>query len=121
MTRRHSKLQEDTYFRLMTILQENPDITQRELAEKMNVSVGRINYCLKALMGKGWVKMQNFSNSKNKFGYIYMLTPIGLVEKAAITTSFLKRKLKEYESLRLEIERLKNDCGHQVDIHRKID
>ena len=69
MTSRQAQIQEDTYFRVMRILQENPDLTQRELAEKLGVSVGGLNYCLKALMDKGWVKMQNFQNSKNKFKY----------------------------------------------------
>ena len=69
MTSRQAQLQEDTYFRVMRILQENPDLTQRELAEKLGVSVGGLNYCLNALMDRGWVKMQNFQNSKNKFKY----------------------------------------------------
>ncbi len=68
MTSRQAKLQEDTYFRVMRILRENPDLTQRELPEKMCISVGGLNYCLKALMEKGLVKMKNFATSKNKFG-----------------------------------------------------
>jgi len=98
--------QEDTYFRVLRILKENPDLTQRELAEKLGVSVGSLNYCLKALIEKGWIKMQNFSQSKNKFGYVYILTPQGISEKAALTSNFLKRKLSEYEALKLEIESL---------------
>jgi EPS-associated MarR family transcriptional regulator len=101
-----SQSQEDTYFRVLRILKENPDLTQRELAEKLGVSVGSLNYCLKALIEKGWIKMQNFSQSKNKFGYVYILTPKGISEKAALTSNFLKRKLSEYESLKLEIESL---------------
>ena len=69
MTSRQAKIQEDTHFRIMRILQENPDLTQRELAEKLGMSVGGLNYCLNALIDKGLVKMQNFSNSKNKFKY----------------------------------------------------
>lgn len=110
MTSRQAKLQEDTYFRVMRILQENPDLTQRELAEKLGVSVGGLNYCLKALVEKGLVKMQNFSQSKNKFGYVYILTPSGMAEKAAITHRFLQRKMEEYEALKAEIEALKNEC-----------
>jgi len=106
MTSRQAKLQEDTYFRVMRLLEENPDLTQRELAEKLGISVGGLNYCLKALMEKGLVKMKNFANSKNKFGYVYVLTPSGMAEKAAITQRFLKRKMEEYEALRAEIERL---------------
>ncbi len=98
--------QEDTYFRVLRALNENPDLTQRELAQKLGVSVGSLNYCLKALIEKGWVKMQNFSQSKHKFGYVYILTPTGIAEKAALTSNFLKRKLVEYEALKVEIESL---------------
>ncbi len=107
MTSRQANLQEDTYFRVMRILQENPDLTQRELAEKLGISVGGLNYCIKALMEKGWVKMRNFANSKNKFGYVYVLTPSGMAEKAAITNGFLRRKMGEYEALKAEIEALR--------------
>lgn len=110
MTSRQAKLQEDTYFRVMRILQDNPDLTQRELAERLGVSVGGLNYGLKALMEKGLVKMQNFANSKNKFGYVYVLTPRGMSEIAALTSRFLKRKMEEYEALKLEIEALKGEC-----------
>jgi EPS-associated MarR family transcriptional regulator len=109
MTSRQAKLQEDTYFRVMRILQENPDLTQRELAEKLGISVGGLNYCMKALMEKGMVKMKNFANSKNKFGYVYVLTPTGMAEKAAITHRFLQRKMDEYEALKAEIEALRSE------------
>ena len=111
MTSRQAKLQEDTYFRVMRLLQENPDLTQRELAQKLGVSVGGLNYCLKALMQKGLVKMQNFQQSKNKFGYVYLLTPKGMAERAALTNQFLKRKMEEYDALKAEIELLKEDTG----------
>ncbi len=103
---KQTRSQQDTYFRVLRALNENPDLTQRELAQKLGVSVGSLNYCLKALIEKGWVKMQNFSQSKNKFGYVYILTPRGMAEKAALTGNFLKRKLFEYESLKAEIESL---------------
>jgi EPS-associated MarR family transcriptional regulator len=106
MTSRQAKLQEDTYFRVMRILQDNPDLTQRELAEKLGISVGGLNYCLKALMEKGLVKMKNFANSKNKFGYVYVLTPQGVTEKTVLTGRFLKRKMVEYELLKAEIDAL---------------
>lgn len=109
MASRQSKIQEDTYFRVMRILQETPDITQRELAEKLGVSVGGLNYCLKALMEKGLVKMQNFAHSKNKFGYVYVLTPFGISEKTALARRFLKRKMEEYKALKVEIETLKSE------------
>lgn len=111
MTSRQSRIQEDTYFRVMRILEENPDLTQRELAEKLGVSVGALNYCLKALTEKGWVKMQSFNQSKNKFGYVYLLTPRGILEKTSLTSAFLRRKLEEYEALKSEIESLKSEVS----------
>jgi EPS-associated MarR family transcriptional regulator len=93
----------------MCLLEENPDLTQRELAQFLGVSVGCVNYCLGALVDKGWVKMKNFEHSKNKFGYIYVLTPNGLFEKTLITQRYLQRKMDEYEVLKLEIEALKKE------------
>ncbi len=109
MPPRQTSIQEDTRFRILRILQENPDLTQRELAERLGISVGGLNYCLKALKEKGLVKMKNFADSKNKFGYIYVLTPVGLAEKAAITHRFLQRKIEEYEALKAEIEALRSE------------
>jgi EPS-associated MarR family transcriptional regulator len=97
----------------MRILQENPDLTQRELAEKLGVSLGGINYCLSSLKEKGWVKMQNFAKSKNKFGYVYVLTPSGVAEKATLTSRFLKRQMAEYEALKVEIEALQEKSDWQ--------
>lgn len=120
MTSRRNDLQEDTNFRVMRLLQENPDLTQRELAEKLGVSVGGLNYCLKALMEKGMVKMQNFTHSKNKFGYVYVLTPRGIAEKAKLTSNFLKRKMEEYEALKAEIDILKSESVHvKIDLIRE--
>lgn len=116
MTSRQAKLQEDTCFRVMRILQQNPDLTQRELAEKLGISLGGLNYCLRALIEKGLVKMKNFTNSKNKFGYVYVLTPTGIAEKAVIAHRFLQRKMDEYEALEAEIKILKiefNSSDHQ--------
>jgi len=110
MTSRQAKIQEDTHFRIMRILQDNPDLTQRELADKLGMSVGGLNYCLNALIDKGFVKMANFSKSKNKFKYVYLLTPQGIAEKVALTSRFLKRKMEEYEALKAEIEALKSEC-----------
>ena len=111
MTSRRSKIQEDTYFRVLRILHEKPDITQREIANLLGVSTSGLNYCLNALIDKGWVKVHNFSESKNKFGYVYLLTPSGISEKAALTGRFLKRKLKEYEEMRAEIESLRSEVS----------
>lgn len=113
MTSRQAKLQEDTYFRVMGILQVNPDLTQRELAGKLGISVGGLNYCLKALIEQGLVKMRNFASSKNKFGYVYVLTPTGMAEKAAITHRFLQRKIDEYEALKAEIETLRSEVNKE--------
>lgn len=107
MPSRRAQLQEDTHFRVLRMLQDNPDLTQREIAERLGLSASGLNYCLKALIDKGWVKVQNFSQSKNKFGYIYVLTPLGAAEKVALTTRFLRRKMQEYVALQKEIEGLR--------------
>ena len=91
----------------MRLLGDNPDMTQRELAEALGVSLGAANYCLKALADKGWVKLESFQSNPNKLGYLYLLTPQGLAAKAQLTARFLRRKLVEYEHLRAEIEVLK--------------
>lgn len=102
-------LQEDISFRVMRILHDQPDTTQRELAGQLGISLGGINYCLRALSDKGLVKMVNFANSKNKFGYVYVLTPSGIVEKATLTKRFLERKMQEHEALRAEIDTLQSE------------
>ena len=81
-------------------------MTQREIAQLLGVSTSGLNYCLHALINKGWVKIHNFSESKNKFGYVYLLTPSGIAEKASLAGRFFQRKLLEYEVLRAEIESL---------------
>ncbi len=93
------------------MLQDNPDMTQREIAEKLGISTSGLNYCLKALINKGWVKMQNFSQSKNKFGFIYILTPKGLAHKAILTGLFSQRKMSEFEALKAEIKRLQSKAA----------
>lgn len=113
MTSRQAKLQEDTNFRVMKLLQDNADLNQRELAKELGISLGCVNYYLNSLMEKGSIKTQNFSQSKNKFGYIYLLTPTGIAEKAALTSRFLKRKLEEYKALKAEIEALTQEISEQ--------
>ena len=100
-------LQEDIQFQVLRRLYETPDVSQRTLAKELGISLGSINFCFQALVDKGWVKMQNFSQSKHKMGYVYLLTPAGIAEKSVLTARFLKRKLEEYETLRVEIEQLK--------------
>jgi EPS-associated MarR family transcriptional regulator len=111
MTSRRSKLQEDTYFRVLRILQDRPDLTQREIALLLGVSTSGLNYCLNALIDKGWVKVHNFSESKNKFKYVYLLTPSGVAEKASLTGRFLQRKLKEFEEIKAEIESIRSEVS----------
>jgi EPS-associated MarR family transcriptional regulator len=109
MTSRRAKLHEDTNFRLMRILEVNPDLSQREMGKALGISFGGINYCLNALVAKGLVKIENFSQNQSKFGYVYLLTPSGIAEKAALTSVFLKRKMEEYEALKVEIATLRSE------------
>jgi EPS-associated MarR family transcriptional regulator len=100
---------EDIDFRVMRLLQAKPETSQRELAQALGISLGGINYCLKALMTQGWIKIQNFNHSSNKLGYAYVLTPRGISRKAELAGRFLKRKMEEYEALRTEIESLRSE------------
>jgi len=86
------------------------------MSRELGVSLGKANYCLRALLGKGFVKVQNFRNSTNKRGYVYLLTPEGVAAKAALTRQFLARKREEYDALRLEVERLEWECEGVVEI-----
>lgn len=103
-------LQEEMRYRLLKYLEENPDASQRQLARQLGVSLGKVNYCLKALIAKGLVKAARFKNNPNKRSYAYLLTPKGVEEKAAITYQFLKRKLREHEVLEREIEELRREA-----------
>ena len=98
-----SKLQEDARFRILMLLEDNPEMSQRELAEAAGVSIGGANYVLNALIDKGLVKLGNFSAAPDKRRYAYILTRKGIAEKAALTRNFLKRKMDEYEALKAEI------------------
>jgi len=97
-------------YRLLKTLHENPSLSQRELAREMGISLGKANYCLRALTSKGLLKAENFRNSQNKSAYLYKLTPKGIEEKARVTYRFLKRKLREHEELKQEIEELAREC-----------
>jgi EPS-associated MarR family transcriptional regulator len=96
-------------YKIFKIIELNPDISQRELADKLGVSLGKANYCLKALIDKGMLKATNFRNSRNKRAYLYKLTPKGIEEKANVTARFLKRKIQEYELLQAEIKQIRNE------------
>lgn len=111
MTTRLRKQQEDTNFRILRKLEENPHLTQRELAKSLGLSLGGLNYCLQALLDKGVVKMHNFQTSQRKVAYAYLLTPSGITEKAALTGRFLKRKMEEYEALKAEIDALQREAA----------
>ncbi|HSP16255.1 MAG TPA: MarR family EPS-associated transcriptional regulator [Thermoanaerobaculia bacterium] len=98
-------------YRLLRYVEEHPHASQRELARELGVSVGKLNYCLRALIEKGWVKMRNFRKSANKLAYAYFLTPKGIEEKVSVTSAFLQRKIAEYEALSGEIERLSKELA----------
>ena len=98
---------EERNLSVLRLLQENPEMSQRELAAELGVSLGAANYCLKALVDKGWVKLENFQKNPKKLGYLYLLTPMGIAAKTTLTGRFLRRKLSEYEELKAEIEILK--------------
>jgi EPS-associated MarR family transcriptional regulator len=96
---------------VLRMLQDNSDMTHREIAEKLGISTSGLNYCRNALINKGWVRLQNFSQSKNKFGYIYILTPKGIAHNAILTGLFLQRKMGEFEALKAEIELLQSEAA----------
>jgi EPS-associated MarR family transcriptional regulator len=102
-------LTDEMRYKLLRLLEANPSMSQRELARELGVSLGRVNYCLRALVSKGLIKARNFSKSSSKAAYRYLLTPSGLEQKAQLTVSFLKAKTREYEALRLEIEGLRRE------------
>ena len=99
-------ISDEVRYRLLTFLAEHPQASQRDLARELDVSVGKVNYCLKALMRKGWLKAKNFTNSRKKSAYLYLLTPKGIEEKVNLTYRFLRIKMQEYDALAVEIERL---------------
>lgn len=115
MESRQEQEREDLRFRVLKLLQDNPDLSQRELARRLGVSNGKLNYCLRALIDKGLVKLGNFAHSTHHLGYAYLLTPAGMAEKAALTGRFLRRKMAEYEALRAEIEALQAEQGGRPD------
>mgnify|MGYP001475237665 CR=1 FL=1 len=99
----------DTEYIILNILKDNPKMTQRQLSKELGLSLGRTNYVIRALVDKGWVKLSNFRRSDNKLGYLYLITPKGIEEKSILAQNFLSRKLKEYNRLKEEIEKLRNE------------
>jgi EPS-associated MarR family transcriptional regulator len=106
-------------YRALKLLEQQPDLTQRQLAEELGVSLGKTHYLVKSLIDVGWVKLDNFQRSDNKWGYAYLLTPKGIVEKAAITARFLVRKQREYTQLQQEITELQEEVRQQQDLNNK--
>jgi EPS-associated MarR family transcriptional regulator len=101
--------QDEIQLKVLRMLHEQPDLSQRNLAKELGVSLGGINYCFKALVDKGWVKLENFKLSTHKLGYVYLLTPSGLANKSKLTANFLRQKLKEHKELQKEIDVLKSE------------
>ena len=108
-----STARDELRFRVLRALEANPQLSQRQLAAELGVSLGGVNYALKALVERGFVKAGNFRKSGNKVAYLYVLTPQGVAEKASLATAFLGRKLEEYEVLKQEIEALKGEVGSE--------
>jgi EPS-associated MarR family transcriptional regulator len=104
-------LSEEVRYRLLTYLEKNPGASQRDVAGALGVSLGKINYCINALIRKGWVKAANFNNSRHKAAYAYLLTPIGIQEKVNATSAFLRQKVAEYDLIAKEIEALQTEIG----------
>jgi EPS-associated MarR family transcriptional regulator len=101
----------ETHYKLMRMIEANPVMSQRDVARELGVSLGKVNYSLRALMQKGWIKATNFKNSNNKAAYMYLLTPRGIEEKASLSVRFLKIKMHEYERLRVEIEEMRRETA----------
>lgn len=104
-------LHEESHLKVLRLLETNPGMSQRDLSDALGVSLGKTNYCVKALLDKGLLKMQNFRNSQNKRAYAYLLTPAGIAVKAELTARFLKYKISEYENLHKEIESLRRELA----------
>ena len=105
------KNKQELEYRALKLLEQQPDMTQRQLAKELNVSLGKTHYLIKSLIEVGWVKLDNLRRSDNKWGYAYLLTPNGIIEKAVITTKFLARKQREFNDLQLEIQHLQEEVN----------
>lgn len=114
MAGQRSKVREDVRFRVLRLLHDNPELSQRDLAEAVGISNGSAHYLLGALLDKGMIKLGNFTAAQDKRRYAYILTPKGIAEKAAITKRFLERKIQEYDALKAEIEALKDELGDDI-------
>ena len=115
----HRMMSQDLEYRILKLLEERPNLTQRQLSKELGVSLGKTHYLIKALVDVGWVKLENFQRSDSKWGYAYLLTPRGIIEKASITARFLARKQEEYARLREEIAQLKLEVMEQSNSKRE--
>jgi EPS-associated MarR family transcriptional regulator len=106
-------MQPEIHFQLLKLIEQYPNWTQRQLAQSLGVSLGKVNYCLKALKEKGWVKWGNFSQNPNKLAYMHLLTPQGIAQKLSLTAYFLRRKEAEYDQLQAEIRALREELRTQ--------
>jgi len=98
--------EQEIHYRLLKVLSQDPQLGQRDMAKRMGISLGKVNYCISELAAKGWIKITRFRSAKNKIPYTYLLTPKGLEEKGRLTLRFLKRKLSEYEEIKKQIREL---------------
>lgn len=114
-----SSASDEIQLRVLRLLEAHPQMTQRELAEALGVSLGKTNFCIKALFEKGLIKLQNFQSNRHKLAYSYLLTPTGIAEKGAITARFLARKMAEYEQLRVEIASLQREIA-EIDTEKEL-
>lgn len=103
-------LSDEMRYKLLKLLDANPRLSQRDVARELDISLGKVNYCLNALVRKGWIKASRFTNSRNKAAYMYLLTPRGMDAKIRLTFEFLRIKLREYETLRDEIEQIRREA-----------
>ena len=106
-------IKQELEYRVLRLLERQPDLTQRQLSQKLGISLGKTHYVVRSLVDVGWIKLGNFKRSKNKLGYMYLLTPQGIVEKTAITARFLARKQREYNALAEEIRLLRQELERQ--------
>jgi len=114
-----SSANDEIQLRVLRLLQAHPQMTQRELAEALGVSLGKTNFCIKALFEQGLIKLHNFQSNRHKLAYSYLLTPTGIAEKSAITARFLTRKMAEYEQLRVEIASLQHEISG-IDTEKEV-
>jgi EPS-associated MarR family transcriptional regulator len=111
---KQSMLDNETRYRVMRLLEAHPQMSQRDIARELGISLGKVNYCVRALVQKGWFKVSLFKNSKHKAAYMYLLTPRGIEQKARVTARFLQIKMREHAALSREIAQLRADAGRQA-------